>query len=311
MRLLPLAALVLALDAGAQALPGSQRVEFAVDRAGGGKETIFGHAFTPQNAPAGARLPAIVIVHGSGGVRDVREGFWGRELAALGMVALVTDSFTPRGVESTVDDQSRVTTAQMVRDAFGAYAYLARQEFIDPLHVALMGMSKGGSVALLAADGRARGNELSFAAHISLYPGCTVQYRHPRMRAPVLMLIGEEDDYTGVKSCADYAGRIRAAGGAVELRIYKGAHHGFDGDTAREQPVWLPRAQNYRECVVYNENDGGTVFAATGELLDSPEKAAGALRKCMRTGATVGANEHAKQQALNDVKAFLKATLIP
>lgn len=282
MRALLLGLCFAALEVSAQGLPGSERVEF------GG---IFGHLHKPA---APGRHPAIVIVHGSGGVSSARQGFWAREIVAIGIVALVTDSFTPRGVETTVEDQSRVTTTQMVRDAFAALDFLSRQDFVDEKRVAVIGMSKGGSVALLAADRRAQQGR-AFAAHVPLYPGCTIQYRNPQVAAPILMLIGESDNYTGVKNCAAYAERIRGAGGKVELKTYRGAHHAFDGDTTNERELFLPRAQNYRDCVAYIEDDGGI------KMFD---------KSCIRLGASVAANHRAKTQALDDVKAFLKTTLL-
>lgn len=223
------------------------------------------------------------------------------------------DSFTPRGVKTTVDDQTRVTTGTMLVDAFEALVFLSRQAFIDPARVALMGSSKGGGAALLASDRRAQasGQPLSFRAHLALYPFCYSQYRTPQPSAPLLMLIGELDDYTGVKTCADYAGRIRKAGGTVELKSYKGAKHGFDGDTRNQGGYELANAQNFRDCVMLLEDDGRTVLAKTGAVLDTPQKALDALkRECMRTGATLAADEKVKQQALNDVKAFLKTHLL-
>ena len=175
----------------------------------------------------------MVIVHGFGGVSDAREGFWARELAAFGVAALVVESFTARGVGSSIDDQSRVSTAQGLRDAYAALGYLAQQEFVDPRRIGVMGMSWGGTVALRAADRRRQGDGPGFAASIPLYPGCVAQYRNPRPGVPLLVLIGERDDYTGIGSCVDYVNRIRAAGGAAQLKLYPGAHHGFDGD-ARE-----------------------------------------------------------------------------
>ena len=309
------AVLAAALCAIAQAhaqFVGSQRINIEVERMAGGSEKIIGHAYAPQRVPAGAKLPAVVVVHGPAGPQEATEGFWGRELAASGMVVLVLDSFLPRGVQNTIEDQSRVSTAQMVRDAFGALDYLATQPFVDPQRVALMGMSKGGAVALLAADRRAQGSARTFAAHVPLYPSCAVQYRNPQVSVPILMLIGERDDYTGVKSCSAYAERIRAAGGKVELKIYKGAHHGFDGDTGEPGEIRLAKAQNYRDCVLYNEDDGTTVYAGTGAVLDTPKKVLEVLqRHCMRRGATVSANAEAKQQALQDVKAFLRIALKP
>jgi dienelactone hydrolase len=276
----------------------SERVEFG---------EIFGQLYRPAD---GNKAPAIVIVHGSGGVTRAREGFWASELSQAGMVALVTDSFTPRGVDTTMEDQTRVTTLQMVGDARAALAYVATRPDVDPSRVAIMGFSKGGSVALLTSDRRTQQAGKAFAAHIPFYPGCTTQYRHPEVSAPVLILIGAEDNYTGVKTCADYADRMRASGASVQLKTYPGAHHGFDGDVSNEREFCLARAENYRECIVYLEDDGRATYVKTGETLDSTRKTFEVLRRdCVRRGATVGANRAAKMQALQDVKAFLKATL--
>jgi dienelactone hydrolase len=297
---LALLLLVAPLLARAQGLPGSESVILRVEA-----ESLYAHLFRPA---ARSRGPAMVIVHGFGGVSDAREGFWARELAAFGVASLVVESFTARGVGSSIDDQSRVSTAQGLRDAYAALAYLAQQEFVDPRRIGVMGMSWGGTVALRAADRRRQGDGPGFAASIPLYPGCVAQYRNPRPGVPLLVLIGERDDYSGIGSCLEYVNRIRAAGGTAQLKLYPGAHHGFDGD-ARE--VFTPQAQNYRDCVLYIEDDGTTTYGRTGEPLDSAQKAFELMRRdCMRSGATVGANARARTDALRDVKAFLKTTLL-
>jgi len=300
--------LMVGAGARAQELQGSERVEFQV-RTASGTEGIFGYLYLPLPA-AGAKVPAVVIVHGSGGVQN-HIHYWGRELSAFGFAVLAPDSFTPRGVASTVDDQSRLGTPQMVRDAFGALAFLARHPAVDGSRVAIMGMSKGGAVVLSAADERINKNA-GFAAFIPLYPSCTLQYRNPRIKGPLLALIGAEDDYTGVKSCADYLERVRAAGGSADLKIYPYARHGFDGDTSARS-LWLGNAQNYRDCVIYLEDDGRAVEARSGDTLDfsNPRRVAEQLgRTCMKRGATIGASDRAKLQATEDVKAFLKAQLM-
>jgi len=218
------------------------------------------------------------------------------------------------GVINYMKDRSKITTAQMVRDAFGALVFLSKHPGIDANRVAVMGMSRGGAVALQAADDRdAKSAGATFAAHVPLYPGCSTQYRNPRMRAPILMLIGADDDYTGVKPCAQYAERIRAQGGKVELKTYEGAHHGFDGELSTRRTIFLSRAQNYRDCLILIEDNGGATLANTGETLDisQPAKAIEILgRVCMKHGATVGFFATARERALEDVKAFLKAHLL-
>jgi dienelactone hydrolase len=306
-RFLPAFALLAALRVDAQAMQGSERVEFEVRTATGGAEKIFAHLFRP--AGAASKSPAIVIVHGSGGVSTAREGFWARELSAVGLVTLVTDSFAPRGVSSTAEDQSRVSTFQMLHDAYGALDFLATHDFVDEKRIAVMGMSKGGTVALLAADARTHRGR-AFAAYLPLYPSCTVQFREPRVAAPMLMLIGGSDNYTGTRTCADYVARIRAAGGQATLKVYPGAHHGFDGDTSNEREFYVAAAENYRDCVLYYEDDGSFVDAKSGKAIAAQEIMPFMRRSCVRRGATVAANFRVKMQALEDVRGFLRTTLL-
>jgi len=63
-------------------------------------------------------VPALVIHHGSGSVSDRREGRFAREMVAMGVAAVVIDSFGPRGVTSTVTDQSAVTGQDFNLDAY-------------------------------------------------------------------------------------------------------------------------------------------------------------------------------------------------
>ena len=303
MRALAALLLLVASHAGAQGLRGSEPVILRV-----GEESIYAHLF---RATAPGRGPAMVLVHGFEGVSEAREGFWARELAALGVVTLVIQSFSARKAATTIANQSAVSTAQGVRDAYAALGYLATQPFIDPARIGIMGMSRGGSVAIRAVDRRKQDAGLSFTAAVALYPGCVAQYRNPQPGAPLQVLIGERDDYTDLKACSAYLERMRAAGGAAELRVYPGARHGFDGDTRNEREFFFPQAQNLSACLLYIEDDGSTTYAKTGESLDSPLKAADVMRRdCMKSGATIAADARAKRRALEDIKAFLKGKLL-
>ncbi len=119
-----------------------------------------------------------------------------------------------------------------------------------------MGGSHGGSTVLASmvapkADKDVFSHEErgSFAAAVVLYPGCAVQYGDWRVVrtsgpggplthyvgvykpvAPLLILIGENDDWTPAKPCQKLAETAQAAGYPISIKVYPGAHHAFDSD---------------------------------------------------------------------------------
>jgi dienelactone hydrolase len=71
-----------------------------------------------------------------------------------------------------------------------------------------------------------------FAGFVAFYPGCSRTLRAPSFApaAPVLLLIGEADDWTPPGPCRALAER---AGPVVTYVGYPGAYHGFDAPGAR------------------------------------------------------------------------------
>ena len=66
---------------------------------------------------------------------------------------------------------------------------------------------------------------------IAFYPGCSSFLKQPfRLQAPVLMLLGEKDDWTPPGRCLELAERTRKAQPDVDLdvHLYSDSHHGFD-----------------------------------------------------------------------------------
>jgi len=311
-RALALIACVLACGAAcAQGLP-SEKVEF-VSELRGKRETVFGYLSLPQNADH--PVSAIVLVHGSSGL-GVVESRYVAEYARMGMAVFAVDSFTPRGVTSTVDDQSRVSGAQMASDAFGALKLLRANPRIDGNRIGVQGASKGGTVALdtaikQMAGARGLPDDVRFAAHIPLYPACLIQYRTPLTTgAPILVLVGERDDYVGTENCRHYAEAMKKQGADIRFVVYPNAEHAFDGRDDLNH-YWIGNAQNYSRCRAYIEEDGKVVYSKTGEILDSPRKFFDVMSKdCITRGASIGTNSVAKARSLEEIREFLAKTLL-
>ena len=79
--------------------------EFLTGRKDGGKPALIaGELRLPFPLRPGQKVPAVVLVHGSGGTGPSLD-LWARELNAAGVGAFLLDSFAGRGITSTVQDQ--------------------------------------------------------------------------------------------------------------------------------------------------------------------------------------------------------------
>ncbi len=179
-------------------------------------------------------FPAIVMLHDCSGLgpRSSRApARWGALLQREGYVVVIPDSFSTRGFADGVctnpsPARMEVAPGRRARDAYEALAYARALPYVDGAHVGVMGGSHGGSATLATlASAQASG----FAAAIALYPGCGARYAHSAA-APLLILVGEKDDWTPAEPCRQLAQRARAAGRPVTIKVYPGAHHSFDND---------------------------------------------------------------------------------
>jgi dienelactone hydrolase len=264
------------------------------------------------------KVPAMVIHHGSGGLSEAREYRYARELVSMGVAALVIDSFKPRGISSTVSDQSAVSALEMADDAFAALKALAMHPRVDAAKIGIVGFSKGGTVALLSAHERraARAGlapDLRFALHVPVYPACSSHYLRPKTSgAPIMMLLGGADTYVGVTPCTDYAEKLKAENAKVEVKIYAGAPHGFDGDRAYS----VATGENWSRCIFEEQADGSwkervsgqTTNDRQGRPIEAGRKAA--LAACRSKGVSGGPNAEAKAAAMNDLKEAVRRHLL-
>ena len=194
--------------------------------------------FRPGEGPV--QHPAVVMVHGCGGAYakdgslNARHRMWGEYLASQGYVALMLDSFTARGIEELCTTRHGARTlkeADRVGDAYAALAYLRRQPGVDVQRIALLGWSHGGGVVLDAISQPPEAARPGFRAAVSFYPGCTARNRHAERfhpSAPLLVLMGEADDWTPVAPCKALAATVAGRGEPMDIVTYPDTFHDFD-----------------------------------------------------------------------------------
>jgi dienelactone hydrolase len=184
-------------------------------------------------AAASGKLPAIIIMPGSGGVAPHHLEQAGA-LATAGFAVLLVDPFYARGIGDTIADQGRLPWAASAYDILAALAYLRSRSEIDPKRIGAVGSSRGGTAAMMAAAapfsdaiaGRGRGLRAVFAG----YPWCGTQFRSARLvrGASLLLVQGDRDDWVSVQQCQDAVHAMSVAGSDAAMRIFPGGLHALD-----------------------------------------------------------------------------------
>ena len=191
-------------------------------------EPIQGYLAKPDGA---GPFPAVIGLHGCAGMHDTTKQRLADELVAWGYVVLLVDSYATRlGTDHACTSSAFATFMRRRPDAYGALVFLARQSFVDPQRVALVGFSAGARVTLDAAEPNSfeqfvpAGN-LRFRAAAAFYPPCMQAVGRPGI--PTLIFTGALDDWTPAEDCSKRIANWGNDGPSIELVIYPGAYHGF------------------------------------------------------------------------------------
>lgn len=169
-------------------------------------------------------FPAVVLLHGCSGLAP-RSRLWAERLNDWGYATLIVDSFGPRWVANGCNGE--VSKEERAYDAYAAKAYLSGIPFIDPNRMALMGFAHGGESAMCAINEKCLSDPTAspFAAAIAFYPNCTGNLKSNT--SPLLVLIGENDDWTPAAAChrleEQPSGQHKA-----DFAFYANAYHCFD-----------------------------------------------------------------------------------
>ncbi len=280
---------------------------------------VQGELLLPPTTSPDAKLPAVVLVHGSGGVYPEEMTYWAKLFNAQGIAVMVIDVFSPRGVKSTGEDQSQVPFAADTADAFAALGMLASHPRIDAKRIAVMGFSRGGITAVRSdvvpiIEGTAPAG-LRFAAHVALYSGgcagplAVAAKPGAFSPEPILFVHGDADDYAAMSDCRIYAQRITAAGTPTEFVVLPGAGHKFDLDSTKRVNLSANTKTKEGCPLEFDVLDFKTRDRRTGEAL-SADKVKDIHRElCAAKGASVQGNPQARDAAGKAAIGFLNTVL--
>ncbi|HVF55533.1 MAG TPA: dienelactone hydrolase family protein [Pyrinomonadaceae bacterium] len=184
------------------------------------------------SVPDAGKGPGLVVLQEWWGlvphIKDVADRF-----AREGFVALAPDLYHGRSTKSP-DEAGKLMMALDIerteRDLRGAVEYLLGHESVEGRSVGTVGFCMGGVLSLYAASKNER------------VGACVVFYGiHPKvspplesLRAPVLGLYAEHDEFVPPAAVRELEAKLKALGKDAEIHIYPGTDHAFFNDTRPE-----------------------------------------------------------------------------
>jgi carboxymethylenebutenolidase len=190
-----------------------------------GDDTVQGWLYTPSSG-AGAKLPAIVVIHEWWGVND-----WVKQqaerLADQGYAALAVDLYRGK-VASTPEEAHElmrgVPPDRSTRDLLAATAFLRSQSNVDPNRVGSIGWCMGGGYSLDLAlnDPKLAAAAINYG-HLATDPAAIA-----KIHAAILGNFGGLDQGIPVADVRKFETELKQAGKQADIKIYDDAGHAFE-----------------------------------------------------------------------------------
>ncbi len=296
-------------------IPGSTYIKFPTTQR---RKTIEGGGYLlmpPDYVEGQPPVPVMFILHGSGGILEEREVAYARELNSIGVAAFLLDTYTPRGIIETIENQRLISNKDFVHDAFAALLQLTKDPRLDTNRSGIMGFSRGGMIAMQTALLEKRndhhiGRYYSFKAHYPFYPSCHIHYFNNKTTGmPITFFLGEKDDYTGITQCIELENELKAAGGNVTSIIYPDATHAWDTNED-----WnYPNAEIHMNCRFQEQADGSwnEITSGISGIIDfTDELYLKALKSCRTYGAVMKANAAVRAKGIETLKELVRKQMI-
>ena len=226
--------------------------------------TIWGTLNFPANA-ADKNVPAVVILHGMGGINDAEE-HWIKVINSMGIATFMVDSnWARRKCKKDNKFKKAIPWCAAVNrgmnrviDAYGALKILSNHPRIDSKNIGCIGMSLGARGCLYLNVKRFQkmwGTPgMDFAASVPMYPPCNATFKDDDeiTDTPIRIHVGELDTYFPVDSCINYVSRLKAKGKDVDIKVYPDTHHSFEATISGKKSMKI-KGHNDGRCY-YEEN---------------------------------------------------------
>lgn len=193
--------------------------------------------FLLKGAPSDGRIA--VLAHPCEGLLREDGNIWpkyrrmAKAINKAGLSVLLVDSFTPRGKRNICSESPKtraITSDTRKQDNLAALAYLRARPDMTQGRALLVGWGNA-SVLDTVSD---REVPHRFDAAVAWYPPCQGAGVEPT--TPVLVLVGEKDDWNPAAACQALASRLPPSS-SFQVAVFPDAYHSFDTPNRPQRSV--------------------------------------------------------------------------
>ena len=233
-----------------------------------------GHLVLPKGASANNPVPAMIILHGSGGILPEREMNYAKLFARNGIAGFVVDYYIPRGVmpETPYMIKTLATSeVDVLTDAYAALKVLGTHPAIDAKRIGVTGYSYGGMATRYALNAAIKDilapDVAPFALHVDVYGPChQILGEGATTGAPYLAVYGDQDNSVDPDACAVVQADLQENGSEVDAHIMAGAGHAWESQRPRQE---YPNPY-IRNCTFSYDQESGA-FLLNGRAQPVPD----------------------------------------
>ena len=273
------------------------------------KQEVYGNLVIPYDSlNPDKKYPLVLGVAGSLGWKNHHYEYL-TMYQNLGFATFELNSFKSRRIESTVGDQTQVTTAAMILDAYRALEILSDHPNIKKDKISITGWSLGGAVTFFSAWiplKNAINKKLQFASHLAFYPPCFFEPENLEFSdSPIHILIGELDDWTPSDPCNTLVDKLKNKTN-IDITVYKDSHHGFDRQGGLEINE---KGYSFKDCTFKLTKDGYVLMNYLNIPMSNSFLQKIGFLFCTSRGVTIGGNSEARNKSFGFAKDFMIRTI--
>jgi carboxymethylenebutenolidase len=195
------------------------RVSNSAYDSGGQRVTV--REFLPM---AAGRYPAVLALHGSGGLGEGFADQPSRMMAAQGYAVFLIHYFERTGTLRADYSTTQRHFPDWMKTIGDAITYVGSHASVDANRIGLLGFSLGAFLSLAVASLEPR-----VKAVVEFFGGLPEELHGFQRMPPVLILHGEADRVVPVSEATKLQQLLERAGTPYEMKLYPGAGHVFNG----------------------------------------------------------------------------------